>query len=68
MDREEKVLSILMQVAETQSKVITLQAGIIDELFILLCQYTNLAEQEGIEPLLISIQDAAILTKTLEES
>lgn len=65
---KEKVLSILMQVSETQGKIIELQAGIIDELFMLLCEYTNLAEQEGIEPLLISIQDAAILTKTLEES
>lgn len=65
---KEKVLSILMQVAETQDKIIELQAGIIDEMFMLLCEYTNLAEQEGIEPLLISIQDAAILTKTLEES
>ena len=53
------MLSKLMQVNSAQEDIIERQAGIIDELFILLCEHLNLDDLEGIDPLLVSMQDAA---------
>lgn len=53
------MLTKLMQVNTAQEGIIETQAAIIDELFILVCQYANIDELEGIEPLLTSIKDAA---------
>lgn len=52
------MLSKLMQVNSAQEEIIERQAGIIDELFILLCEHLNLNDMEGIDPLLVSMQDA----------
>lgn len=49
-------LDDLTRVVAAQDDIIKSQSGIIDELFILLCQYVNLDE---IEPLLTSIGDVA---------
>ncbi|MBR1677287.1 MAG: hypothetical protein IJ706_08270 [Clostridia bacterium] len=46
----------LIKVVAAQDEIIKSQSGIIDELFILLCNYVNLNE---IEPLLTSIGDVA---------
>lgn len=51
------MLSKLMQVNSAQEEIIERQAGIIDELFILLCEHLNLDNLEGIEPLLVSMQN-----------
>lgn len=53
------MLSKLMQINSAQESIIEMQAGIIDELFVLVCQHANLDELEGIEPLLTSMRDAA---------
>lgn len=53
------MLTKLMQVNTAQEGIIETQAAIIDELFVLVCQYANIDELEGIEPLLTSIKDAA---------
>lgn len=52
------MLSKLMQVNSVQESIIRRQAAIIDELFMLVCQYTNIEGFEGIEPLLTSMRDA----------
>lgn len=52
------MLTKLMQVNSAQEEIIERQAGIIDELFILLCEHLNLSDMEGIDPLLVSMQDA----------
>lgn len=57
------IISTLMQVTATQEQIITEQAGIIDKLFLLVCQYANISDIDGIEPLLTSIQDAARMTE-----
>lgn len=59
------MLSKLMQVNTEQEKIIIRQAGIIDELFTLVCQYTNLDMVEGLEPLLTSIGDVAEMREKL---
>ena len=59
------MLSKLMQVNTEQEKIIKAQSGIIDELFALVCQYTNLEIVEGLEPLLASIGDVAEMTDSL---
>ena len=59
------MLSKLMQVNAEQEKIIIRQAGIIDELFALVCQYTNLDMVEGLEPLLTSIGDVAEMREKL---
>lgn len=46
----------LTKVVAAQDEIIKSQSGIIDELFILLCNYVSLNE---IEPLLTSIGDVA---------
>ena len=51
------MLSKLMQINSAQEEIIERQAGIIDELFQLVCQHINLDNLEGIEPLLTSMQD-----------
>ena len=53
------MLTKLMQINSAQEGIIETQAGIIDELFILLCEHLNLNDMEGIDPLLVSMQDAA---------
>lgn len=53
------MLTKLMQINSAQEEIIERQAGIIDELFILLCEHLNLNDMEGIDPLLVSMQDAA---------
>lgn len=50
------MLSKLMQVNTEQEKIIRAQAGIIDELFVLLCHYIEVDE---VEPLLCSMKDVA---------
>lgn len=52
------MLSKLMQVNSEQEAIIEMQAGIIDELFQLVCEHVNLDNLEGIEPLLTSMKDA----------
>ncbi|MBR6359381.1 MAG: hypothetical protein IKS11_07000 [Lachnospiraceae bacterium] len=52
------MLTKLMQINSAQEGIIETQAGIIDELFILLCEHLNLDDMEGIDPLLVSMQDA----------
>ena len=59
------MLSKLMQVNAEQEKIIIRQAGIVDELFALVCQYTNLDMVEGLEPLLTSIGDVAEMREKL---
>jgi len=51
------MLSKLMQINSVQEGIIRDQAGIIDELFMLVCQYTTLDSIDGIDPLLASMQD-----------
>ena len=53
------MLTRLMQVNTEQEKIIQMQAALIDELFALVCQYTNLEIEEGLTPLLSSIGDVA---------
>ena len=60
------MLSKLMQVNTEQEKIIIRQAGIIDELFALVCQYTNLEMVEGLESLLTSIGDVAEMTEKIQ--
>lgn len=50
------MISKLMQINAEQETIIKRQAGIIDELFGLLCNHINLDE---IEPLLTSMKDTA---------
>lgn len=52
------MLSRLMQINSAQDTVIQMQAGIIDELFTLVCHYANAEDIDGMEPLLCSIKDA----------
>ena len=49
----------MTHVNSAPEEIIERQAGIIDELFILLCEHLNLEDLEGIDPLLVSMQDAA---------
>ena len=56
------MLSKLMMVNSVQESIIEMQAGIIDELFVLVCKHYNL---EDIEPLLNSIKDAAVRKELL---
>ena len=51
------MLSKLMQENSAQESIIEMQAGIIDELFVLVCQHYNYEELEGITPLLTSMLD-----------
>lgn len=53
------MLSKLMQVNSVQEEIIREQAGIIDELFMLVCQYTTLDSIDGLDPLLTSMLDVA---------
>jgi len=59
------MLSKLMKVNTAQEEIIIKLIGIINELFILLCNYTNLDIEEGLEPLLNSMKDAAEMTDKL---
>lgn len=59
------MLSKLMQVNTAQEEIIIKLIGIINELFILLCNYTNLDIEEGLEPLLNSMKDAAEMADKL---
>ena len=53
------VIGKLMQANSAQEQIIKDQAGIIDELFQLVCQYANLDGLEGIGPLLTTMKEAA---------
>ena len=53
------MLSKLMQINSIQEGIIREQAGIIDELFALVCQYTTLDSVEGLDPLFESIKSVA---------
>lgn len=53
------MLSKLMQINSVQEEIIREQAGIIDELFMLVCQYTTLDSIDGLDPLLTSMLDVA---------
>ena len=53
------MLSKLMQINSAQEEIIREQACIIDELFILVCQYTTLDSIDGLEPLLESMKSIA---------
>ena len=57
ISRVNLMLSKLMQINSVQEGIIRDQAGIIDELFMLVCQYTTLDSIDGIDPLLASMQD-----------
>ncbi len=57
------MLTKLMQINSTQEGIIETQAGIINELFLIVCEYANLDELEGLEPLLTSMKDAAERTE-----
>lgn len=59
------MLSKLMKVNTAQEEIIIKLIGIINELFILLCNYTNLDIEEGLEPLLNSMKDAAEMADKL---
>lgn len=50
------MLSKLMQINSVQEEIIREQAGIIDELYVLVCQYTTLDSIDGLEPLLESMK------------
>lgn len=57
------MISKLMQINTEQEAIIKRQAGIIDELFSLLCRYVDM---DDIEPLLYSIKSAAEKTERLK--
>lgn len=51
------MLSKLMQVNTVQEEIIEQQAGIINDLFALVCEHVNLDNLKGIEPLLFSMKE-----------
>lgn len=57
------MMSQLMRLVGEQESIIKSQAGIIDDLFSLLCNYVTMDE---IEPLLYSIKSAAEKTNKLK--
>ncbi len=57
------MLTKLMQINSAQEGIIETQAGIINELFLIVCEHANLDGLEGLEPLLTSMRDAAERTE-----
>ena len=54
-----KLISQLLISNTEQEDIIRKQASIIDEMFTLICQYANMDELEGLEPLLNDIKDVS---------
>lgn len=53
------MLTKLMQVNSLQEDIIKRQANAIDELYILLCELTDVAGADGLDPLYNQLQDIA---------
>ena len=51
------MLTQLMKAFDEHEQIIKMQEGVIDELFILVCQYTNLDIDNGLEPIINSISN-----------
>ena len=59
------MMTTLMQVNAIQEDIISKQAQIIDKLFAIVCEHCNYEELEGMEAILVSMQDAAERTREI---